>query len=70
MFHSFFSERRISIFLASASLLLQLVEDFLDLHLGDLVELGIEDGVGLDVVELESVDQLSRGVGLAVDFRG
>ena len=46
-------------------LLLQLVEDLLDLHLGDLVELGVEDGVGLDLVELERLDQLLGGVRLA-----
>src|SRR5262249_35001570 len=38
-------------------LLGQLVADLLDLHLGDLVELGVEDRVGLDVAELEDADE-------------
>ena len=47
-------------------LLLQLVEDLLDFQLGDLVKLGIENGVGLDLVELERLHQLLGRVRLAV----
>ena len=47
---------------------LQFVEDLLDLHLGDLVKLGIEDRVGLDLIELERLHQLLGGVGCALAF--
>ena len=48
------------------SLLLQLIEDVADLELAQLVELGLEDGVGLDLGQLEPSDQLGGSVCLAV----
>ena len=51
-------------------LLLQLVEDLLDLHLGDLVKLRVEDRVGLLVVELERAYQFLGRVRLAARSRG
>src|SRR5207248_3685122 len=47
-------------------LLLQFLQDLLDLHLRNAVELRIEDGVGLDLVQLERLHELDRRVRLAV----
>ena len=44
----------------------ELLEDVADLELAQAVELGFEDGVGLDLGQLEPLDQLGRRVGLAV----
>ena len=52
--------------LASACLLLELLADHVDLELGELVELELEDRVDLDLVELEPLHELLRGVLLAV----
>ena len=52
--------------LASVGLLLELLADDVDLELGELVELELEDRVGLDVVELEPLHDLAGGVFLAV----
>ena len=60
------SASRASISAARPSLGGQLVEDVLDLQLAEAVELGLEDGVGLEVGEAEAVHQLGGGVGLAV----
>src|SRR5262249_30930472 len=49
-------------------LLLQLVENSLDFHLGDAIELGVEDGRGLLVIELECFLELVGGVSLAFRF--
>ena len=64
--HSFFFDARIaSISSACVLLLLQLVEDLLDLHLGDLVELRVEDRVGLLSSSLNALHQLLGRVRLA-----
>src|SRR5271157_1725050 len=47
-------------------LLLQLIEDVADLELAQAIELGLEDGIGLDLAQLEPPDQLGCGVCLAV----
>ncbi len=49
-------------------LFLQFVEDLLDLHLGDLVQLSVKNGLGLHFIELERLAQLLAGVGLAGRF--
>ncbi len=64
-------ERRIaSISLGLLRLVLQFVEDFLDFELGDLVELRVEDRVGLDLVELERPSSASRRRRPSPRFRG
>ena len=68
---SFFFDARIaSISFACFLLLLQLVEDLLDLHLRDLVELRVENRGHLLVVELERRLQLLGRVRLAARSRG
>src|SRR6185436_13201640 len=47
-------------------LLRELLADHVDLELGELVQLELEDRIGLDVVELELLLDLDRGVVLAV----
>src|SRR3569623_1218664 len=47
-------------------LLLELLADHVDLELGELVELELEERIRLDVVELEALHDLAGGVFLAV----
>ncbi len=60
------SPRIVWISLARPLLLGQLGEDGLDLQPRQLVELQLEDRVGLLVRQLEALRQLHRGVGLAI----
>src|SRR5690606_35603014 len=44
------------------ALFLQLVPDLLNLELGQAIELRLQDGVGLDLVQIERLHQLAGGV--------